>query len=61
MTEHHECRRTPEDLQHLFPKGSPAAIDECFCALKEYEQERSDDNFDALLDVLIELAESFEE
>ena len=61
MTQSHDCRLTPEDLQRLFPTGEPAAFEECFCALKEYEHRSSDDNFDALLDVLIELGDSLDE
>jgi hypothetical protein len=46
---------TPDDLERFFPKADAAAIEEFFRALHDFEEDGADDNFNALLDVIIQL------
>lgn len=52
---------TADQLNALFPKADLAAIEEFFHAVRAFEEDATDENFTALLDVMILLNDSLEQ
>jgi hypothetical protein len=53
-------RLTPHQLEQFFPKADAAAIEDFFRAVRDLEDDANDDNFEALINVLVVLNDTLE-